>query len=88
MTALTPEENALVAYALLDEVNSMLANGARVEGITRDIARAQVYATLATRRVPEVETIAAAIQEGMEATGYYPGVEGCKAAAEAVRGLL
>lgn len=91
MTALTPEENALVAYAILDEVNDMLANGGRVEDITRDIARAQVYATLATmplRPLPTQEAIVEAISDVLDARGPAFATSDAEAAAEAVRGLL
>lgn len=90
MTALTPEENALVAYALLDEVNGMLANGGRVEDVTRDIARAQVYATLATavRPKPSQEALVEAISDVLDARGHAFATSDAEAAAEAVRGLL
>lgn len=90
MASLTPEENALVAYALLDEVNCMLANGARVEDITRDIARAQVYATLATavQTKPSQEALQEAIRDVLDARGHAFATSDAEAAAEAVRGLL
>lgn len=90
MTALTPAENALVAYALLDEVNDMLAHGGRPEHITRDIARAQVYATLATVPVPPAthEAIKRAVDVAVnrEGTQLTPGA--LQAAANAVGRLL
>lgn len=52
MTALTPSENYAVASEIMAEVGRAIGEGARPEVIERDIARAQVYATLATAPAP------------------------------------
>lgn len=49
---MTDNENALIAYAILDEVNEMITVGGDPAVVLRDIARAQVYATLATVPAP------------------------------------
>lgn len=89
MTALTPAENYAVASEILAEVSLAIGEGARPEVVERDIARAQVYATLATVLAqPTQNAIQNAIVGALEAQGWYPGIEVAEAAAEAVGRLL
>lgn len=86
---MTNNENALIAYAILDEVNEMVTNGGNPDVVMRDIARAQVYATLAT--VPPQPTHAAisdAIRDVLVADGITEYRDLPWAAAEAVGRLL
>lgn len=81
-------ENALIAYAILDEVNGNIGNVSH-DVLMRDIARAQVYATLAT--VPPQPTHAAisdAIRDVLVADGITEYRDLPWAAAEAVGRLL
>lgn len=69
MTALTSAENYAVALEILAETSIAIGEGARPEVIDRDIARAQVYATLATVQPrPSEQAIAEAIDGAMYAT--------------------
>lgn len=86
---MTPTENALVAYAILDQANADLEGGRPTEFVALDIARAQVYATLATVPVkPTREALWAAISGAVEAGGGSISVSDCTAAAEGVEALL
>ncbi len=87
---MTDNENALIAYAILDEVNGSLGNVAH-DVLMRDIARAQVYATLATvpsAAKPDQETLQATISAALSDAGVFPGPGATAAAAEAVGRLL
>lgn len=86
---MTPTENALVAYAILDQANADLEGGRPTEFVALDIARAQVYATLATVPVkPSRSAIAAAIRGVLEADGFMEHGDLPHDAAEAVEALL
>lgn len=104
---MTDNENALIAYALLDEVNAFrgrlddaLELGARPDQIsaevsllTADIARAQVYATLATVPArPSQEALQDVIYDTLRArdadAGLLDAGAVAEAAAEAVGRLL
>jgi hypothetical protein len=86
---LTPTENALVAYAILDQANADLEGGRPTEFVALDIARAQVYATLATVPVkPTQNAIAAAVQGALDAAALPGYTDVAQYAAEAVEALL
>lgn len=87
---MTPTENADVAYAILDGVNDDLANGRPIEFVAVDVARAQVYATLATVPVPSAthEAIKKAVDGGVSREGIQLTPGALHAAANAVMGLL
>lgn len=85
---MTDNENALIAYAILDEVNGNIGNVTH-DVLMRDIARAQVYATLATVPTkPSAETIAETISGVMADAGWLPEAKDVDEAAEAVWRLL
>lgn len=89
MSDLTPTENALVAYAILDQANADLEGGRPTEFVALDIARAQVYATLATVPVrPKQQAIAAAVREVLEADGFWEHGDLPEDVAKAVEALL
>lgn len=86
---MTPTENALVAYAILDQANADLEGGRPTEFVALDIARAQVYATLANVPVkPTQEALQKAVWDAMNANGDPVGYSAVEAAAEAVEALL
>ncbi len=86
---MTDNENALIAYAILDEVNGSIGNVAH-DVLMRDIARAQVYATLATAPKPAADhtTVREAISAALEAAGTPVGTADAWEAADAVMRLL
>lgn len=85
---MTDNENALIAYAILDEVNGSIGNVAH-DVLMRDIARAQVYATLATMpSPPSQDAIVDALDAALSNAGYPVLSDGLTAAAEAVGRLL
>lgn len=90
MTSLSPSENYAVADEIMSEVSDMLAQGARPEDIRRDIARAQVYATLSA--VPVVPVTHEAVKRAVDLAVNREGVQltpgALQAAARAVMGLL
>lgn len=89
MTSLSPSENYAVADEIMSEVSDMLAQGARPEDIRRDIARAQVYATLGVRPpTPASEAISRAIRDALDDRGITLTYDDTDAAARAVMGLL
>lgn len=87
---MTDNENALIAYAILDEVNEMVTVGGDPAVIARDIARAQVYATLAAVPKPAADhtAIREAISGALEAAGTPVGTADAWEAADAVMRLL
>lgn len=87
---LSPTENAMVAYAILEQVDADREGGVDPTYLALDIARAQVYATLATVPVKpatheDIKRVLdlAVNREGMELT---PGA--LQAAANAVEAIL
>jgi hypothetical protein len=85
----TPTENALVAYAILDQANADLEGGRPTEFVALDIARAQVYATLATVPVkPTQRALSQAIRDALDARGDELTYDATDAAAGAVEALL
>jgi hypothetical protein len=85
----TPTENAIIAYAILDEVNADLGGGRLPEFVALDIARAQVYATLATVPAkPTHSAIAEAVREVLVADGFMEHGDLPWDAATAVEALL
>jgi hypothetical protein len=85
----TPTENALVAYAILEQVDADREGGVAPEFLALDIARAQVYATLSTVKAPPTqEAIQEAISAVLEAGEYGYSIDVPVAAAEAVGRLL
>lgn len=87
---MSPEEAAAIALAIMDEVNYMTTNGADPAIVTRELARAQVFATLAAAPKPSTTHIAVreAISAALEAAGAPVGTEDAWEAAEAVMRLL
>lgn len=90
MTALTSAENYAVASHILTDVSEAISvHGAAPETILREIARAQVYATLATvTQRPTLQDIQEAISAALAAEGAPVGTLDAEAAAEAVGRLL
>jgi hypothetical protein len=89
VTSLSPSENYAVADVIMSEVGDMLAQGARPEDVRRDIARAQVYATLASAATPPDEgAVSQAIRGALSARRVDLGFSDADAAARAVMGLL
>lgn len=89
MTSLSPSENYAVADEIMREVSVMLAQGARPEDIRRDIARAQVYATLASAATPPDEgAVSQAIRGALSARRVDLGFWDADVAARAVMRLL
>ena len=86
---MTDNENALIAYAILDEVNGDIGNVPH-DVLMRDIARAQVYATLAAVPKPAADhtTVREAISTALEAAGTPVGTSDAWEAADAVMRLL
>lgn len=86
---MTPTENALVAYAILEQVDSDRAGGVAPEFLALDLARAQVYATLATVPAkPTQRALSEAIEEVLKADGIMEYRDIPWDAAEAVGRLL
>lgn len=90
MTALTSAENYAVASHILTDVSEAISvHGAAPETILREIARAQVYATLATVQAPPSQSaIAEAIKDVLVADGIVEYRDLPWDAAEAVGRLL
>lgn len=86
---LSPTENAMIAYAILEQVDADREGGVDPTYLTIDVARAQVYATLATvPQPPSRADLAQAIQGAMAADGYIEVGDTPWDAADAVKGLL
>lgn len=86
---MTPTENAQIAYAILDEANGSIANGVPTEFVALDIAKAQVYATLATVTAPPTaEDLQGAFLDVLSEHGDLSYGDMAKHAAEAVLRLL
>lgn len=86
---MTPAENALVAYAILEQVDADREGGVAPEFLALDVARAQVYATLATVKAPPTQrAISEAIQAVLVADGMTEVADIPWDAAEAVGRLL
>lgn len=90
MTDLTPAENYAVASHILTDVSDAISvYGAAPEMVLRDIARAQVYATLATAGSrPDDKAIRETLWDALRGKGVTPNPEALQAAAEAVGRLL
>lgn len=86
---MTDNENALIAYAILDEVNELVTYGGDPTVITREIARAQVYATLAAVPAPpSQDALQDVIYDTLRARDADVGLLDAGAVAEAVGRLL
>lgn len=89
MTALSPAENYAVALEILAETSLAIGEGARPEVVDREIARAQVYATLATAGSrPDDKAIRETLWDALRGKGVTPNPEALQAATEAVGRLL
>jgi len=85
----TPTENANIAYAILEQVDADREGGVAPEFLALDLARAQVYATLATVAVkPTQEAIRDAIEDVLDERGDAFAGSNALLAAEAVGRLL
>lgn len=86
---MTPSENAAVAYAILDQANADLEGGRPTEFVALDIARAQVYATLAAVPAPPTQVaLSNAIRAALDARGVELTYDTADVVAEAVGRLL
>ncbi len=86
---MTANENAMIAYAILDEVNEMTTVGGDPAVVLREIARAQVYATLATVPArPTEDALWEAVHGALERVGIDNPAPETKEVVEAVGRLL
>lgn len=82
-------ENAQIAQAILTDVREIINGGYSQDLVPAHIARAQVYATLATvPSPPDLEALQDAIYAALRARDADVGYLDAEAAAKAVMGLL
>jgi hypothetical protein len=82
-------ENAQIALAILTDVQETINGGYSQDLVPVHVARAQVYATLATiPSQPDLEDVQDAIYASLTARNADVGLLDAEAAAKAVMGLL
>jgi hypothetical protein len=82
-------ENASIALAIMDDVAATISGGYSQTLVPTHIARAQVYATLATVQSPPSQwALTGAIRNALDARGVELTYDDIDAAADAVARLL
>lgn len=86
---LSPTENAMVSYAILEQVDADREGGVDPTYLAIDVARAQVYATLAAvPQPPTQDALTAVIRDALDERGLPVFTEDAQVAAAAVEAIL